>query len=307
MVRGLPPAAHGLPAQVIPNDCGVVLPPNAELPQAPHHEDVLAQRVPIHLPALPLALVVSHHCCLGEDLKGAISHRIVRRPREGIAILDERGPTVRLRLQIATEAVRDNNCIRVDLYRPIVVQVLPLALDGIPHVHEELSVSGGAILGNADVRLREIGGVDPALPMVPSHNKGLLAEQVEAVAIEDADIPLLLRSHKQLPGEDVSLIAPGLRDSHAVKRGIPNLHVPRPHRPLLLIRLGEAVVDSEDAVQSNCFEALVLVMPQTNWSSARRHLKLLGLGLLITMPQLDLVAIVRLAALQAKAELLIRG
>mmetsp|Transcript_44054 Transcript_44054/g.133426 ORF Transcript_44054/g.133426 Transcript_44054/m.133426 type:complete len:505 (+) Transcript_44054:429-1943(+) len=137
-----------------------------------------------------------------------------------------------------SDAVGDDDRVRIALHGPVAVLVLPLFPHRVPHVDEELGVARGPVLGHADPGLLE--GVAPhgALQVVLADVLLVDLEQVEIIARENTEVlPHLLRlGQKRL--HNLNLVD-CVDHRHAIQRGaraarllindVPHLARPRLH------------------------------------------------------------------------------
>mmetsp|Transcript_8397 Transcript_8397/g.23967 ORF Transcript_8397/g.23967 Transcript_8397/m.23967 type:complete len:340 (+) Transcript_8397:303-1322(+) len=212
-------AAVRVGAQTVANHVGIVSAIDPQHDHASPHVHVLAERVPIRLPAPPLLSVVLVHCLLGEYLQCPIHHREVWVPWEAIAVLDELRRVPVVGFEVLADSAREHHCVRIDLQCPVeVVPYLPI-LHRRPEIHEKLGVARRAVLRDAHGGLLEPYRVDISLQVVLPDREDLRGVQVELVTSEDAEVVTLSPSLAKQRRHDVALVTPRPNYRDAVEGG----------------------------------------------------------------------------------------
>mmetsp|Transcript_23716 Transcript_23716/g.80190 ORF Transcript_23716/g.80190 Transcript_23716/m.80190 type:complete len:333 (-) Transcript_23716:1011-2009(-) len=185
--RGVCVSAVRARAHVVAEHTEVPDAPDPDEIHAVRHVVVLAPRCPRQLlAALPAARRVLQHGRLREDLDGAVHHGEVRRVRELVAVHD-----VDLLSDVGPHVIADppgnQHSIRIHLQGPIIVLETAAGDNLVPDSHEELGVASGAILGGADLDLRDQDRLHCDI-ILGAQSRVLGRKHVVAVALENACI-----------------------------------------------------------------------------------------------------------------------
>mmetsp|Transcript_23719 Transcript_23719/g.80213 ORF Transcript_23719/g.80213 Transcript_23719/m.80213 type:complete len:276 (-) Transcript_23719:1182-2009(-) len=218
--RGVCVSAVRARAHVVAEHTEVPDAPDPDEIHAVRHVVVLAPRCPRQLlAALPAARRVLQHGRLREDLDGAVHHGEVRRVRELVAVHD-----VDLLSDVGPHVIADppgnQHSIRIHLQGPIIVLETAAGDNLVPDSHEELGVASGAILGGADLDLRDQDRLHCDI-ILGAQSRVLGRKHVVAVALENACIGI------KDGLQQWAFVAARHEEREAIQRG-PTLHSKAP-------------------------------------------------------------------------------
>jgi len=217
VVRSMVAVARGSDAMLISHHVVLKSGADTQVLQAMAHESVLAPIPHWQGHALRLTLEIPHECAFRDGLDRAPQLRPVSSPRIHVAILDELGLAICMGPEVPAKSLWEEDCIRVDLNRPIVVQVVSMMPHRVPHVHEELGVGCSVVFRAADWCLMEDQAVDRAVMTVLSNLQPLAAKDRKPIAIEDAKFPVVLPRNGKRFGEDLVLVRMRHHDRNAIQ------------------------------------------------------------------------------------------